>query len=525
MRLLVVDAGDGCADALAGFVGRPEFTVGRLSHVDEAFELLEPGEPAIVFLPIRSAVEPALNPIRKLGDRGANVVILSFLPDPEIRHTSFANGAADVLFAPFTPDRLDQVVMSFLGRIVRSETRFLCDVPALIGSTRAASVEGRTLDLSRNGFKAVFPAGTAPAGVVRIAIKPPAPHAVPVLFARVVSTEVGRDGTNLVRARFVGMAEEERAGLDAFLATLKPEVPDRPTAVAVVDAMDVAGLVKSLATGSLVGIRLPALTPLEREALKSPDAPLAAVSLARCRASLLAAIVEEHPESIGETDRDLQARERWQSELKRAKDLARDELTRRIAAGDPARIRELRDLQARLNAASDQLRRSLGLSQEFRAAVLEKPTVATFERRVAPVVAAPKEPVPAPAGVGRGTRRLIAVGSVLAVVLASFHYVPLLFRRTAAEPASSLYVDAPILRAGSVNVRSHYRQADGRDVAVVDASWFDVPEWQRIEAAREIHAQLRSQALLVRDLQGRRVATIGTDGQIRFGAPPTPGRR
>lgn len=218
-------------------------------------------------------------------------------------------------------------------------------------------------NLSRGGFMAEMEAPPIRRGlVVRTTLTAPPPGVpMPPLFAQTVSAEPidGKPGMVSVHARFLGLTTGEQLAIDRLLDAVSGAVADLPTLLRTLDKLDAAALRDAAATGAWAGVHLPLLTELEREAVSaavwSKSRHLTTVAVARCRSSMIAALLDAHPALAKLAAPRFPT---WRTEIRTACDIVRDDLTRATAApADPAHLRQLRDLQARTTAAAAHLDR------------------------------------------------------------------------------------------------------------------------------------------------------------------------
>ena len=218
------------------------------------------------------------------------------------------------------------------------------------------------------------------------------------LHARILSAAAIDSGVWL-RGRFVGLLADQREAIAAFLRSLDRPALDAAAALAAIDALRAGDL---LDESPRAGIAAPKLIPREKEWIAAGD-PLATVTLARCRGSMVAAVLSTSPPRV------LPAFAVWRDEIRRA----REQLYAQPGAeSDPA----LKEVGARLEHAARFLEAVADRADEAAAdgeALGELPLVAPQ--------AAPSRPAPEPRAPTRAERIpmwvlwAIATGSLLGI--------------------------------------------------------------------------------------------------------------
>ncbi len=350
---------------------RAELTVFRASTVDEVLAGIDGSEPAIAMIPV-SAADDQLAVIATLVARGAQVVALAGDESAGLRVAAFSAGVSDVLFAPFEPWFVEETVLALSGNPFRKDIRIPTQMEALLVPLGGVALAGNLISLSMGELRARVSGSLPPGAILRVALKPPRPHRLPVLFARARKSETLEDGRLEIHARFVGVTNDEQALLGEFLEQQPAEVDDVAAVLSAVDSLD-ATILRD-AGRTLAGLTLPALTAPEaawlRAAPGTADAALADVAVARCRAELTASLRE----AVGADVITLSGLplDRYLDDIHRAQRsvTAALELFRR---GDAALLRDLAVLQSRLGESARTLERIASeIADDARAA----PTVA-----------------------------------------------------------------------------------------------------------------------------------------------------
>lgn len=370
MGLRTYIVGEAAAEAFERLSTHPELDVARLADTDTVLREVDGSEPAIVLLPLGD-VEKELVTIATLVSNGAQIVVLAAGESANFRSAAFSAGVSDIAFPPYAAWYIEETVLALAGNPLRKDVRVPTQMEALLVPVGGAALSGHLVSLSMGELRARVSGALPPGAILRVALKPPRPHRLPVLFARARSAEPLDDGRLEIHARFVGMTAEEQHLLGSFLEQQPAEVSDVAGVLVAIEALDTDTLRRSLGghpgrgtpappdplSGSIGGIPLPALTAPElawlRAAPGTADAALADVAVARCRAELIAAVLE----AVGA---DLLAlaglpMDRYREELESAKRAvtAAMELFRR----DAALSRNLSALSRRIDIAAKTLAR------------------------------------------------------------------------------------------------------------------------------------------------------------------------
>lgn len=571
MRALVCGGFDTLGDVLAAIEsadGTLPGSVGRVDNVFDALEVLDGREPVTLFIEVAGAADPGLGQIRALVSRGARVIVLAHEVAAEVRVAAIKAGAREVLFAPWTPARVQSRLAGSTAGTSSVAVGAATDFRAIVlpdGTNE--QVEARVTNLSDSGFTAErLSSPLRKDQVVRAAIQVPPPDRLPVLFARVVADASGGTGT----FRFVGLSEEEENTVQAVVGRLtspprlaspfdagededpimggptqtltlpvEQQAPSatRQTLTRVIEEID--GEVLRNAPPKWLGLPLPILTDSERVALVE-KAPLADVAVWRTRAHVVASILESGPDLAGGE----LPWETWRERLAAARDVMRKEVSARMADPDTGALREARDIQARLNAVSDRidrLARKAGVDvARGSPGPLEAPAApATFERP-APVATAPARAEEHAAFVPPSGRRirLFALGTLFVVLAIAAGAVWQRDReRRSVVPERTLVVSNPVARVEGLRVRSTFRDR-GTLVIVVDSSWYeqelDKDPGRAAEVARALarHFRAKEHPVEIRDIAGWRLAEVTLDADApqpawtpRGSPEPTPRAR
>jgi hypothetical protein len=512
-------------------------SVGRVDNAFDALDLLD-GEPSMLFLEVSGPADPQIAQVRTLMMRGARVVILAKEASPELRITAIKAGAREVLFAPWTPARVQARMagasagtgllsggtpVDFRAIVLPEETKEQID-----GRVTSLLVEALVVEI---GDKKVFRDS-----LLRVAIQVPAPHRLPVLIARAIS-----DSTQgSVALRFVGLTEDEEtllqqvisSGKSSPFAASEPDNEDgstrivlmRPGDVNPADARNAIGRVIADLDASVLreapskwlGLTLPPLTDAERIAMVN-GGPLAAVAVWRTRAHVIASILETSPE-LATAELPF---EEWRQGLADARARIRADISQRMSEGDPAVLRETRDVQARLNAVSDRidrLAREAGIEIANDTRPLESPQAgpATFDRAAPPPASAPRAESATAAAAKPGSWRL-RTGLLVCVAIVSAAAMLWLNHATQARRTVDIgrtgVATRPIKEVAGVRVRTVFREPNRR-VVVVDRTWYDrrydASPAVALDAARVIAQELGLEGRVVfRDFSGRKLADTG----------------
>lgn len=350
---------------------RPELTVFRVSTADEVLAGIDGSEPAIAMIPV-SAPDDQLTVIATLVARGAQVIALASDESAGLRVAAFSAGVSDVLFAPFEPWFVEETVLALSGNPFRKDIRIPTQMEALLVPLGGVALAGNLVSLSMGELRARVSGSLPPGAILRVALKPPLPHRLPVLFARARKSETLEDGRLEIHARFVGVTSDEQALLGGFLEQQPAEVDDVGAVLGALDSLDASVL--RAAGRTLAGLTLPVLTAPElawlRAAPGTADAALADVAVARCRAELTASLLD----AVGADLIILSGLPlgRYLDDIHRAQRavVAALEL---FGRGDASLLRDLAGLQARLAESARTLERiSSEIADDARAA----PTIA-----------------------------------------------------------------------------------------------------------------------------------------------------
>lgn len=438
----------------------------------------------------------------------------------------------------------------------RRELRYVAPVPWKLRRTEGPELDGNLVNVSRGGFKVRVTDPPAVGEVLQASFAPDT--GVPPLYARVLSAEMAGPGGKSgwwIRARFVALRRDEQTKLEAWLETLKREEVDPVKALVSIDAMGVPDLRDE--SNAFGGVRLPPLLDLERAWIAAaegkPEAALAAITLARTRASMIATVLAGAPSLAFEPPIP-----KWKDEIARAQALAKDPGTISIAVGDvtaePAAAREFTEVAQKLDAAVVGFERAVAkytaveerrTKDELEAASRELPGAAAASDAPksgarAPV---PGEPPVRETSAGKSGRPRTAV-SIAAEALAPKHPPPASGGRGLASvppkylaiggAAVLIVIAALILAFGTggggapensaapaafeaSGVRVLEVQHLPETVAVVDESWRAVDAAKRHDAAVAIakHARGKKKAtVVIRDTDGRNVAIVAPDGRV-----------
>jgi hypothetical protein len=346
-----------------------------------------------------SAFDPALERVAPLSARGWAVVVAANVESAEARTKAFSLGAVDVLYGTLTAARIAEAAEIDQGRRLRKELRFVTSIPWSVQRAGGAVLQGTVIDLSAGGFKFQSDERIPSGEIVVARIEAPDSHAVPALFARILSS-TAIEGGAWVRGRFVGLLTDEHEPLVRYLRSLARDDTDAGAALAALGAMTVSSL--GAEGGSIAGVAIPKLTPIEKAWVAAGQDPsnagLAAIALARCRANMIATVLAVKPPP-GRLPFDS-----CRAEIGRARTLLR-------AHSDPEAEAALREIGLRLEAASRFLEGVSDLADERLASgeqLPELPAVAAVVRPAAPVVAPASTKPPR-----RDNVTMAAIGAIL----------------------------------------------------------------------------------------------------------------
>ena len=578
MRALVCGSFEALGDVLAAIESAADTapgTVGRVDNAFDALEVLDGKEPMILFLEVSGSADPGLAQFRALVTRGARVIVLAHEVAADVRVAAIKAGAREVLFAPWTPERVQARLVSSTVGTSSVAIGAAADFRAiLLPDGTNEQVDARITNLSSTGFMAErLSSGMRRDQIVRAAIQVPPPDRLPVLFARAVDEA----STGTAVFRFVGLSQDEEQAVDVLVARLlegarAPASAKSPPPVAVSPFEDGAEDDRTLRAPTTVGkppaqearaIRqtltrvieeldaevlregpskwlghsLPVLTDAERVALVDGTGDLAKAAVWRTRAHVVATILEASPDLSG---RDLPWTD-WREKLSEARDAIRRVAGRRVAEADLDALREVRDVQSRLNAVSDRIDRlakKAGVDVVRESDVREPPSpkprpdgLVVFQRGTVPlpprVLEEPKRDAlaaaaddaaadaePAPASAPRVSRSRLAALAMVFVALAG---VAVFVRssdrgRRRHLPERTAVAHRAIAEVGGIRVRSTFLE-QGTYIVVVDGSWYEKGLHQdpggAAEAARLLAAKFRPRARLeVRDIAGWRLAEL-----------------
>lgn len=515
-------------------------TVGRVNDAAAALELLDEKDPAVLFLEVSGPADPQLAYVPALAARGARVIALAKEVSAELRVAAIKAGVREVLFAPWTPARV-QARLSGAGMATGTiEIGTASDFRAiLLPEGTKDQISTRVKSLSSTG--AVVDARLARDTIVRLAVQAPAPNRLPVLFARVV------DSGAATTLRFVGLTEDEEALLRVVIGSAAGASPwtqhddnDRTLIVAALpgEAPSLGGARAALgrviadldasvlreAPAKWLGLNLPVLTDAERISMAS-GGPLAQVAVWRTRAHVIACILESSPDL---TAAELPFEE-WRQGLSDARGLIRAEVSQRMTEGDPGILREAREVQARLNAVSDRidrLAREAGIDMPTETGPLEAPAARQIFDRPSlagpPAAKAAQKSEPPSSRPRRG--RLIVLGLVGIVAFGMAIGVRQWTQtRRIVDIGRTGVAQRPIREVAGIRVRSVFRDLVSV-VIVVDRSWYDgghgASEDSATEAARQLAESFSLKGtVVIRDYAGRKVAVIGDSAAVSVASP------
>lgn len=541
MRVLAVGEDAQIGESIASLMRMSGISLGRVDNSLDALDILDGVESVFVVLPLQDVGDPSMSHIRTLVSKGAVVVVLAATESAPLRAAAFAAGARDVVFQPFERS-VTAALLSLLGHPDRREPRFRTELSALIAPPGETDRVATLRNLSRGGFMAEI--GTPPIRrglVVRVALNPPPPHRIPLLFAQSISAEPieNTPGKVAMHARFLGLTTEEQLVIDRLLDTLSGAIEDRPTLLRTLDRLDAAALRDAAQSGAWAGVHLPSLTELEREAISASHAagstprPLIAIAIARCRSSMIASLLENHPELAAAATPRLAD---WREEMRACRATMHDELSRALASGDPTIVRQLRDLQARVTAAADHLERVASsvtgeaISRSGQA-LQEGSSIAVYDKAPLPAATSTaassfisRSTAESPGRGMRVFRSVLGVVALAAVIAAYVNWRTALHAHRNVDVAQTVEAPVAIEQAAGLRVRSTWREGT-RANAVIDASWYRLPEQERGAAAAAIAAKIRTREagateVLLRDYRGRLLATISATGDVALSSSP-----
>ena len=526
--------------AAAPFRGRADVELLLSPDLDGALAAAS-GADGVVLVPVSRNSERTLAAIRDSG--ASNIIVVAAADDADLRAAAFGSGARDVLMPPHEAARVEEAVSLVLGRPLRRWKRCAVPIPAMIAASGKRRDTATVLNVSPGGAQFESALALEPGEVFQLALKLPAPFELTPVFARTISsTPAPGSPLRSTRAQFVGLNVTEIERLESFLASLDSSVEDFAAQMRSIQKLDA----RRLRVGFTAGVKLPVLVGCERAWLDaapgSAESDLAVIPLARCRAALVTWLFDALFASGEESPPGIPPFKQWRGELKMALDLLNGVLGQALASGDPARVRELRDVQARIATAIDQIER---LAERVTGQKREKPrTVSSDTHYRADTVANAAENIleeakaDRPAGMPQGffyekvwsyrkTRRvaIIAFAALFGFCERSGDDV-----RHTVYPSSKAKTDSPAMIAGMVRVRSVYSDAkSGNIIAVVDGSWFGLPDDRKMDALKEVARQSNvapAQYLEVRDYAGDLLATwVGgarLPQPLEDGATPVP---
>ncbi len=481
MHVIIVGRGDDprSSAAVAAFRYREDVTLGRVSDASTASEIVDAhaGEACLAILLANGTEDIVFSDLPVLTSRSIPTLILAATDSRELRATAFRAGASEVIFPPHDPLRLEAACMVLLKGHLRTEPRCSIPIPAIIRTQEGSEFRATLLNLSRGGFRAEVAGVLVPGAIVHVALSPPDPWKMPTLFARILAGRDPEFGKQDIRAQWVGLASDEMLLLGELVESLAPDTTEVLGSLDQLLAMSVATLRDQK---FVAGIRVPPLTTYERLGVAAAEGdailPLGVVALVRCRACMVAVLLDTTTDpKVGDAARRLPI-DAWRTEFKAAQEIVRNALAARMTEAKPAPIREMRDLQARLSTASDQMERvfadATGGRYEKRSAALlqEKNAIGTFEKRIeeTPQV---RSDVPPPRRFRRP--RLVALIAIAVPLLASAVWAQFLMRVETVPPSESIELAVPKFREGKIGIRSVIddREAKTRYV-VVDAGWY-----------------------------------------------------
>lgn len=507
--------------AAAPFRGRADIELLLSPDLDGALAAAGSAD-GVVLIPVSRNSERTLAAIRDSG--ASNIIVVAAADDADLRSAAFGSGARDVLMPPHEAARVEEAVSLVLGRPLRRWKRCAVPIPAMIAASGKRRDTAKVLNVSPGGAQFESPIALEPGEVFQIALKLPPPFELTPVFARTISsTPAPGSPLRSTRAQFVGLNVTEIERFESFLSSLDSSVEDFASQMRSIQRLDA----RRLRIGFTSGVRLPVLVGCEKAWLDaapgSAESDLAVIPLARCRAALVTWLFDAFFASGEESPPGIPPFKLWRGELKMALDLLNGALGRALASGDPAQVRELRDVQARIATAIDQVER---LAERVTGQKREKPRPVASDSHVrADTVenAAEEllEEANAERDVGksqgflyekvwsyRRTRRVVVVAFAL---LFGFCERSGDETRHTVYPASKVKTEAPAMIAGMVRVRSVYPDPRARTtIAVVDGSWFSLPDERKMEALKEIARQSQigpGQYLEVRDYSGYTLAT------------------
>ncbi len=531
MHVLIVGNGADprASAAAAAFRYREDVSVGRVDAALDAVDVLEAhvGEPSLVVVLANDAGDLAIADLPVLIGRGVPTVVLAASDSRELRAAAFQAGASEVVFPPHDPLRLEAACMVLLKGHLRTEPRCSVPIPAMIVPQGQAEIRATVLNLSRGGFRAELQGPATAGAIVNVALSPPAPFRIPLVFGRLLEVQPPNDaGRCVARGQWVGLAAEELALIGELVESLAPDTTDVLAALQVLIAMKTETLRDTKFVG---GIRVPPLTSYERLGVAAQPseavAPFGLVAVARCRATMVAVLLDTTEDPNVAAAAKLIPIDAWRAEMKVAQEVVTANLAERMKEAKPAPIREMRDLQARLNTASDQIERvfadATGGKFERRSTTLLQEKVEqkkVFSRPVeAPPVEKEKDPEADLPYSSRIRGRHVSMAAAFFVVLATGLAVwKSGHDRQTFDFAREAVEDSPQMVAGRIRVHSSFRTTADRATIVVDRTWFDATDAERRMAASALLPRFRgARWLSVNDYRGRTLAVLGADGSFK----------
>ncbi|HVO31642.1 MAG TPA: hypothetical protein VMV18_12935, partial [bacterium] len=263
----------------------------------------------------------------------------------------------------------------------------------------------------------------------------------------------------------------------------------------------------------------------------TPERALASVALARARVTMLFELFERSPDLAAVAENRLQP-DALRSELRAAIDTTRTAVTQAVARANTAELRDLTDLGARVNAASDMLERTIArfsddIPTEERPSLLQESSGPARFERPAPV-AAPASAADAGAAPPPRVRvvPLVLVSVVaLAIAGAAGAWLSSLRSERERDPALTAVATHPAAEVEGVRFRTIFVAGDGTRVAIADGSWFRIPPASRDGTSRAIARKLaendsQKRRTEIRDYRARKLAVVGTGGTLTIYEAP-----
>ncbi|HVO31696.1 MAG TPA: hypothetical protein VMV18_13210, partial [bacterium] len=335
----------------------------------------------------------------------------------------------------------------------------------------------------------------------------------------------------VLRIQFVGLSVDEAEVLQLFVDSLESSLEAFSAQLRALQKLDL----RRLRGGYEKGVRLPTLATCEQTwvnaAPGTPEADLAIIALARCRALMVCALFEAFFESGEESPPGIPPFRQWRGEMKMAGDLLRAEISRRLAGADVVGAKELKDLEARLTSAADHLdriaERVTGQKrEEKRVGRVQDAVVRSQDEIEREHIVEAAQDAAANAGapvqmettfLGRkDVRRWI--GIIVPTLVFAAVVIVTRWQRHSYFPPATVVADKPMFKSRNVNVRTFYRNVNtGHWIAIVDATWWKGDDAERWRVTRDIAERQRiptGEILEVRSYQG--------DVQALWEAGPTP---